>query len=139
MKQLLLSLLFISLLSCQNEEPCKTFELEKPVEIAFQETLTHCTESISVSFLDIIHDSRCPEDVVCIWQGFVEVKVTFSVKGLEKTAYLSSSPSATDSPSEISVNGYTLKMMDVTPYPNTSAKFREEDYRLLYQVEKTTD
>lgn len=125
--------------SCNQEEPCSVFKLDEPVEIPLHETITHCTELISISFLDITQDSRCPENVVCVWQGLVEVEILFEVQGKEENIKLSSYPQFEEVPNSVNFNGYSIKLVDVTPYPNTTKKYREEDYRLAVQVEKTVD
>lgn len=69
-----------------------------------------------------IEDSRCPEDVVCIWAG--QARVSFQINDLEALYQLclgAESESCTNT-LEFTNNGqnYLIKLVEVTPYPNTT-------------------
>lgn len=60
----------------QNEK------LETPkiaIKIPLGETVV--IKDVSIKFLEVTEDSRCPEYVTCIWAGRAIVKVEVSVKG----------------------------------------------------------
>lgn len=139
MKKILFLIFIIPFFSCKDEEPCNAFVLGEPFEIPIHETISHCTELISISFLDITQDSRCPENVTCVWQGLVEVEILVKVNGDEESFLLSSFPQFEGVPSQLDFNGYSISLVDVIPYPNTTKKYREEDYLLSLLVEKTVD
>ncbi|MBN3580861.1 hypothetical protein JYB64_00580 [Algoriphagus aestuarii] len=122
--------------SCQGESPCTDYQLGNPVEIDFKSTINFCTEPISITFSKILGDSRCPENAQCIWQGVVELEVTLAVNGTEEKFSLSSYPPFNNIPSEVSFKGYLFKLVDVTPYPNTTKTYTEKDYAVTLQVEK---
>lgn len=67
-----------------------------------------------------INDSRCPQDVVCIWGG--EVIVSFLIPTGETLELCLGGSTDCVSSSEFSFNGntYQLILLDVKPYPTTT-------------------
>jgi hypothetical protein len=127
------------LASCQNEAPCNHYQLDTPIEIGFSKTISFCDESMSISFTKVISDSRCPENVVCIWQGLAEVEVLISVSGREEKFLLSTYPPFNNIPSEVVFGDYRFSLENVSPYPNTSKSYQEKDYSIEMLVEKTSE
>jgi len=132
-------LLFPFLASCQSEAPCDTYQLNAPIEIGFNKTISFCDESISITFSKLISDSRCPENVVCVWQGLAEIEVLVNLDGQEKTFRLSTYPPFNNIPSEVIFGDYHFGLQNVFPYPNTSKSHRENDYSIQMLVEKTSE
>ncbi|WP_373400242.1 hypothetical protein V8V91_12005 [Algoriphagus halophilus] len=125
--------------SCQSESPCENFQLGKPVNIAFHETITFCEAPISITFSKILEDSRCPENVVCIWQGLAELEVLIELEGKEEAYLLSTYPTFRNIPSEVQVKDYRFSLKEVSPYPNTTKSYQEKDYNIQLLVEKVNE
>lgn len=75
-----------------------------------------------ICFDSLITDSRCPKDVVCVWQGTAIIKVSFyeasnvhhfrmSLKGFPALGY----------PSDTIINGHQVTFTDLTPYPENNS------------------
>lgn len=137
--KLFISAIILLLLSCQNEEPCTSYQLDKVFDVNFQETATFCDRVVSITFTKVTQDSRCPEDVVCIWQGLAEVELLIEVNGSEEKFLLSTFPTFQDVPSEVTFKGYIFKLEGVSPYPNTEVSHKEKDYSIQMLVEKTSE
>ncbi len=136
---MLLLFFIITLTSCESEKPCETFQIGTPFEINWNETITFCTEPISISFTKLAEDSRCPENAVCIWQGLAEVEVLISVNGTEEKFLLSTYPTFRNVPSIVQYGGLTFSLEEVNPYPNTTKSYSEKDYSIHLLVEKTEE
>ncbi|HAH36311.1 MAG TPA: hypothetical protein DEQ87_00185 [Algoriphagus sp.] len=106
---------------------------------SYQEQVTHCTEPISITFLELSQDSRCPENVTCVWQGLAQIKLLVSVNGQEKPFDLSTYPPHQGIPSEIVFLGYKIALVDLKPYPNTTKKYRIEDYQAYLLIDKVEE
>lgn len=132
-------LVILFLVSCQKEEPCDAYQIGTPVEVGFKKTVSFCDESISITFAKVITDSRCPENVACIWQGLAEVEILVNIDGKEKTFQLSTYPSFNNIPSEVFYGDYSFGLEGVFPYPNTNKSYRENDYSIQMLVEKTSE
>lgn len=86
------------------------------------------SENIKIKFLDVIQDSRCPSDVVCIRAGEVAILVNVIKNNKNFGDFmLIISPGNEDLTSEI-FDGYYIKLIKVDPYPNTSKKIELSDY-----------
>jgi len=74
---------------------------------------------ITVKFVEIVEDSRCPPDVNCVWAGNAKIKVTLS-KGRKaaKTFELNSALN----PRAIVFEGYDISLIDLTPRPGQKVK-----------------
>lgn len=61
-----------------------------------------------------VQDSRCPSNVVCVWQGFVVAEIEATPKGSETQKIELSSMA--EGPVELP-GGYRLSLVNVMPYP----------------------
>lgn len=136
MKYPLLSLLilFSSFGFGQNEEV-------KPPVIAVKVPLDQSVvlKGVTIKFLEVIEDSRCPKGVNCIWAGraIVKVEVTANGQTNEKTLILGETRPGENkntnlySSSDFAINGLTLD-----PYPSVENAGEDTDYVLLVCEEK---
>jgi hypothetical protein len=97
----------------------------------------------TITFVEVLEDSRCPEYVNCIWAGRARIRVEIkdnsnNVKqkellfGQTKPGELIDNTLFIDEESK--VNGLTL-----SPYPNSEKETDPKSYRLLIEVEKKVD
>jgi len=70
----------------QESSPPK---LGEEFELAVHQTAQISAEKISVTFQEVLEDSRCPVDVTCIWAGLAEVSLQVAVSGQEREISLS--------------------------------------------------
>jgi hypothetical protein len=129
--------LFPFLLGCEEEKPCLGFLFGEPLEIGFGETIVHCSEDVSISFVDLLSDSRCPMNVVCIWEGMVEIKVSMTIRGNQSVFSLSSSPGFGEKiPNSRLIDGYFVKLENVLPYPVAGSNVKDKDRVVVLSVKK---
>ncbi|MEJ7622571.1 MAG: hypothetical protein WKF34_01125 [Pyrinomonadaceae bacterium] len=70
---------------------------------------------LSVRFVLVAEDSRCPIDTSCIWEGNAKIKVVISKRGRgEKTLELNSAVK----PFTASAFGYEFRLEDLSPRPD---------------------
>jgi hypothetical protein len=88
---------------------------------------------VTVTFDEVIEDSRCPTGVTCIWAGDAVVKISIKAANGKPGAYTLH----TNSPErQAEHDGYRVELMTVTPYPKGDAPIRREDYRITLLVER---
>ena len=139
MKKLFFALAAIALFaSACNEEnnaaPENTFDLDEPVTIAWGETATLEPDQLKITFAKILEDSRCPTSVVCVWEGRAVVELTFT-KGNETVTDSLATISSVAAPSNsTTVFGRTVKLLEVTPYPEFAAPIPHGDYQVKIVV-----
>ena len=91
-------------------------------------------ENLEISFEEVVEDSRCPRDVVCIWAGRVTCMVALEHAGSSYRMALTELGLA-DGYSKERYEGYELAF-HVTPYPEAGKKISTDAYRLHLIVSK---
>ncbi len=88
---------------------------------------------MTITFHEIIGDSRCPKNVTCIWAGVISSRITIAYKGVDYDIALNQ-PGLTDVAREI-FSGYTLTY-NFTPYPVAGEEISPKAYRLTMTVSR---
>ena len=87
--------------------------------------------SLSITFEEVVADSRCPKDVTCIWAGDVEVRVRIDSGNAAPhvaTLHLNTAENET-------VSGeHRVTLIAVTPYPDSTQKIDPAAYRATVRV-----
>ncbi len=107
------------------------------INIAMGETVV--VKGVSIKFIEVVEDSRCPTDVTCIWAGRAKVKVTVTSKGkMEEKILTFGEVKANEekitnlyNSKDFAINGLTLN-----PYPTSESTGKDAGYSLLICEEK---
>jgi hypothetical protein len=117
----------VSMISCKEDEKCVRIHYGKET-VLFPGT-TYCAEDMAFSFqIEDISDGRCPEGVVCVWQG--EAAITLALKGIPEgkvTLTTMQQPAGT-------IGHYSFQLLEVIPYPKYKQPVEEDDYRVIVRV-----
>jgi len=81
------------------------------------------TGRISIKFLELIEDSRCPADVNCVWAGIAKIKVQLNKNG--KTAIVELN---TQNEKSTVFEGHTVTLKDLLPRQSTTSKYSQSAY-----------
>lgn len=92
------------------------------------------SEDITVTFLNVTSDSRCPSDVTCIWQG--QAGIELDVQKGEEISTVSLSIGGDSSPEESIFNAYLIQLVDLSPYPISTKIIQSEDYTATIKITK---
>lgn len=90
-------------------------------------------------------DSRCPSDVQCIWAGHVAILVDVEIAssgeslGRFKMTLLGNSESGTSTNDQLSIGGYLVELVNVTPYPSSTTVIEPSDYAAIMIVSKAKE
>lgn len=118
--------------SCDEEETLG-FEFGKVFILSYGEEAVQEGGNLKVKFADVIEDSRCPKDVVCIWQGQAKVRLTLSGTVNESIELISQSGDS--ALAKDTVNNLVFTLLDVTPYPVSTDSIAKEEYKIELQVD----
>jgi hypothetical protein len=91
------------------------------------------SEGLNINFQEVAEDSRCPENVKCVWAGNAKVVLTLSKAG--RPAETVNLNTGLD-PRQISYQGYDIKLVDVSPHRKTDAPVSKKDYAVTLIVTK---
>ncbi len=108
-----------------------SFVLNEPFLLCFGTTAFQTGQNFNVKFSDLVEESRCPTDVVCVWAGRASVALTLTHEGTVETDTLSIGDFFGTSHTDSTVfAGYKIKLLDVLPAPVSTNQTAEEDYKV---------
>lgn len=82
-------------------------------------------ESNLMFSFDSISDYRCPEDVICIWGGDVDLFFTINENLMRTDTVIRLYRN-----NPVEIGDYSWKVLDVSPLPRTDRETRQRDYRI---------
>ena len=79
---------------------------------------------LSVKFVELVEDSRCPVDTNCIWGGNAKIKVRVAKNGRSHDLTLD-----TNGPNQaVTAEGYSIKLVALTPAPRSNIRINRNGY-----------
>jgi hypothetical protein len=92
--------------------------------------------TISVCFDSVANESRCPQDVQCVWQGYANTKWTIHSEGQSQSFELSTLDLPNGLKKVREVLGYKIELKDLLPYPRFSNPNAYSEYQAIISVTK---
>ncbi|TYC09148.1 hypothetical protein ES677_13675 [Bizionia gelidisalsuginis] len=107
-------------------------------KLPIQKTAT--LKGVTIKFVSVVSDSRCPKNVNCIWAGEVVLLVDVQHGGNKaeaKTITIGFKRNPTGHETDIIFKdeSLTIQAMNVLPYPEYGVEVNASDYVLLLDVE----
>ena len=90
-------------------------------------------EDVTVRFVGVTADSRCPVDVQCVWEGDATVAVVTTVDGVSTDVELHF-PSMRMGPTAVNVGGHRLDLTNVEPDPVSDRRIPPDEYRATFRL-----
>lgn len=106
--------------------------LDKPFDLKVNETAFIKQENMSITFVDIIEDSRCPMGAVCVWEGRVIAKVNI-VKDSKQWNDVELIMRPGHREFKV-IDGYKITLINVEPYPKVKEKIDLSEYVITLVV-----
>ena len=79
---------------------------------------------LSVRFVEMVEDSRCPTDTNCVWAGNAKIKIRVTGNGRTHNLTLD-----TNGPNQAAVaEGYSIKLIGLTPSPKSNIRINRNGY-----------
>src|SRR5687767_2722486 len=88
--------------------------------------------NLTVKFVSLIEDSRCPEGANCIWAGNAKIKIEVSINGKKETFEINT----TVEPKVATFNGYAIELLSLTPVPKENIRINRNGYIATFAVSK---
>jgi hypothetical protein len=107
--------------------------LDTEFTLAVGESATIAGEDLSLQFVEMVSDSRCPTGAICIWAGEASCLMRITQAGSTYEKVLTQPGHS--SPSTESFAGYEVTF-DILPYPELGKDVRVEDYVLRLTVSR---
>lgn len=99
-------------------------KFNEPIYLRYGACIGDCGNRNTLCFDSVITDSRCPENLVCVWAGEAIVRFRLEKYGKE--------PRFIDlhiGTKDTIIDGLKFSFIDLLPYPNTDRPTSPEDYR----------
>jgi hypothetical protein len=131
------SSLFLGLLACgQNSGPADVddpvfVQAGTPFQLRPGGSARVGDSGLVIGFRGITGESRCPMDVVCVWQGDATARIQATVGRMAWTGY---DLHTGLQPQSIKFQDWTIKLVSVEPYPRSDRQIRPEEYVLTLEV-----
>ena len=101
--------------------------LNEPIQLAPGQWASFKAEKLEVQFVGIDDDSRCPNDVTCVWAGEVVVRLTLRRDSRNKEVSVKETQG-------LAVDGYTISILQVLPPRASSSPVPPADYRVTLKI-----
>lgn len=108
--------------------------LDKQFTISVGQSVSVKGEDLTISFVEVVSDSRCPTGATCIWAGEASslIEITDSASTYRKVL----TEPGSSSPTKADFTGYEV-MFNLLPYPVLGKETKAKDYLLQLIVSKT--
>ena len=108
--------------------------LDKQFTISVGQSVSVKGEDLTISFVEVVSDSRCPTGATCIWAGEASslIEITDSASTYRKVL----TEPGSSSPTKADFTGYEV-MFNLLPYPVLGKETKTKDYLLQLIVSKT--
>lgn len=126
---LIASLLFVH--GCATAAGPSEATLGEPFELAPGDAAL--VEGMTVTFTGVPQDSRCPIDVVCVWQG--DATVVVSLETAQEPAVSRELHTGVE-PHETSFASFVVRLVSVAPATRSNRTIDPEDYRATLVVSR---
>ena len=128
--RLILSLILI--FACAVFLPAKGRTNEQfKLQVNAQKTVTK--DKLTIKFVSVVEDSRCPEDTNCIWAGNAKIRIKLKKgNGAWQTFDLNTNLEEKNT----KFSGYTLKIIELTPAPRTNIRINRNGYVATFSITK---
>ena len=102
---------------------------DQTLTVGVGETVAVGTTGVTIAFLRVEEDSRCPRNVTCFWQGQVKVLLNVSLGGARASSHELIAGQAA------AIDAWRLTVTEVNPERLSDARIPLEDYRILLKAE----
>ncbi len=138
MKKIII-LLIVVFCSCQdiivNSDP----EIDKAFWLKYGESKILQPANLEVGFQQILEESRCASDVVCVWEGRARVRL-WVLQGQADSTFVDTVISGyvteahTDGHVSQDTLGYRVTLMQLDPYPVSTENPEQSEYKALLKI-----
>ena len=109
----------------------RTSDVGAPITLKVGQSVTVGTvDPLTVTFRRVESDSRCPQNVQCVWAGDAAVELRLARGGRAAGTTLHT----TLEPREVEYDGFRVRLVQVTPAPTSGAPIAPSAYEITLEV-----
>lgn len=129
----MIPLLAAFMIGCGSNPQAITAPLGEAFTLAVGQTAQISGENLALNFVEVVGDSRCPKNAVCIWQGEASSHLKITYQDVSYSVVLNQ-PGNTNQSQDTFID-YKL-VYNLLPYPVAGQDIHPGDYRLTLTVNK---
>ena len=125
-------LLIVALAACRSigAPAPRSAGLNQEIQLAPNEQVAYQQQGLTVEFVRVTEDSRCPTDTTCVWAGEVKVQLATRTANAEPVQHeIKAGEYAT-------VGAFRVLVVNVQPVRDSAREIPQEDYRVTLKVEQ---
>ena len=128
MRHFLLAICLLPATACLGNSPTDPTPVDREVVLAPGQT-AEFTRGLSVRFVSVIGDSRCPINAVCVWGGdaIVRIHVAAGTGRGDRDLH-------TGTMEPVTFDDVQVRLVELTPYPFSGRDTPPSDYRATLRV-----
>jgi hypothetical protein len=104
-----------------------SFSLNDTLQLAINKSAINNDNQLTISIDSVLNDSRCPSDVVCIWEGNAAVRFLFANNGKE-TKFVLNTHGGDNFRSDTIIDKYSIQLVNLKPYPISTKVISNDEY-----------
>ena len=109
-----------------------TASLGEAFDIKVGQKASIFSQQLTLKFLSVSEDSRCPQGTICMWEGNGKVNIEVTATG--QTSYVVELNTAMSLESEATYLNYTIALLDLRPYPSAESTIQQSEYIATVRV-----
>ncbi|HSR53973.1 MAG TPA: hypothetical protein VLV83_24355 [Acidobacteriota bacterium] len=121
--------------SAQMDPTVLKAELGKEFQLPIHRVVAIVDEDLSLTFEEVLEDSRCPEGVDCVWAGQAVIRLMAEEGGEARSLQLKLRAGSPET-AGTRVGAYLLQFIQLAPYPQADQKIPPTDYLATLLVKK---
>lgn len=121
----------------------QTDSLPDTATVHYGNILYYPKENLSIRFIDVHSDSRCPTNVVCFWEGVAEIKLGLQINSepeiiipIKIFGYVDIENSSRHEC--VDTLGYRISLMEMNPYPADPGEYDYSEYIATISINKNS-
>jgi hypothetical protein len=105
-------------------------------EIKVGQEVSISSQQLTLKFLSVSEDSRCPQGTNCIWEGNGKVNIELTPTG--QTSYVVELNTVMSLKSEATYLNSKISLLDLQPYPSAGSTIQQSEYIATVRVSTGT-
>ena len=109
-----------------------TVSLGQDFDLKVGQEASISSQQLTLKFLSVSEDSRCPQGTTCMWEGNGRVNIELTPTG--QTSYVVELNTARSLGSEATYLTYIISLLDLQPYPLAGSTIQQSEYIATVRV-----
>lgn len=131
-----ISIAFITLglalvISSCNKQSASTLPQESITDSTeiFVDSCKSLSQNFTICFDSLLHESRCPYGVACVWSGYALARFKLS-NGIQQYYFKLATDTFAGYKNDTTILGINLRLTDITPHPATTILYPYSAYKV---------